>query len=246
MADPIYTAASPIAVNPGNGRLIGGATFTVHAPDDTSFSNPLQVTDPITGVAISPLRSNANGTLPAFMVPGNLPRVILKSGAFVTELVSLSGLVAEEVSNAGLSAENIADAIAAGQAAGAQAAIASRFATDAADAAAAAAQKAAAVAGVIATSDGIMAAIIRDLSSQFRAALDDIIASLGGGGGGFVGPVIAVAAWTGTAWPARPDAPLVAWTSLPFSDPAIPKPLLMKPTDIWLGDQDNLIIKALP
>lgn len=28
MADPIYTSASPIAVNPADGELIGGAVFT--------------------------------------------------------------------------------------------------------------------------------------------------------------------------------------------------------------------------
>lgn len=101
MADPIYTSASPIAVNPADGSLIGGATFTVHAPDDTSFSTPLTVTDPVSGAAINPLRSNSNGTLPAFKVAGDLPRVRIKSGGFVTELVSLDGLVSQRVSELG-------------------------------------------------------------------------------------------------------------------------------------------------
>lgn len=171
MADPIYTSASPIAVNPANGELIGGATFTVHAPDDTSFSTPLAVTDPNTGVAINPLRSNSNGTLPAFKVTGDLPRVKLKSGAFVTELVSLGGLVIEQIDAAGLDSATVSAAIAAGELATTKAAAASASATAAADAATTATQKASAVAEVVATNDGIMATVFSQEGSAFRAEL---------------------------------------------------------------------------
>lgn len=171
MADPIYTSASPIAVNPANGELIGGATFTVHAPDDTSFSTPLAVTDPNTGVAINPLRSNSNGTLPAFKVAGDLPRVKLKSGAFVTELVSLGGLVVEQVAAAGLDPETVSSAIAAGELATAKADAAAASAVDAEEAATVATQKASAVAQVVATNDGIMATVFGQEGSAFRAEL---------------------------------------------------------------------------
>lgn len=171
MADPIYTSASPIAVNPANGELIGGATFTVHAPDDTSFSTPLAVTDPNTGVAINPLRSNSNGTLPSFKVAGDLPRVKLKSGAFVTELVSLGGLVVEQVAAAGLDPETVSSAIAAGELATAKADAAAASAVDAEEAATVATQKASAVAQVVATNDGIMATVFRQEGSAFRAEL---------------------------------------------------------------------------
>lgn len=171
MADPIYTSASPIAVNPANGELIGGATFTVHAPDDTSFSTPLAVTDPNTGVAINPLRSNSNGTLPSFKVAGDLPRVKLKSGAFVTELVSLGGLVAEQVSNAGLDPETVSAAIAAAGTAATKAGEASAAAADAEDAATLASQKASAVAEVVATNDGIMTTVLGQPGSTFGAAI---------------------------------------------------------------------------
>lgn len=177
MADPIYTSASPIAVNPANGELIGGATFTVHAPDDTSFSTPLAVTDPNTGVAINPLRSNSNGTLPTFKVAGDLPRVKLKSGAFVTELVSLDGLVATQITNAGLGPETVSAAIAA-------AATATTKAGEAAGSAGAAAEtlgevtlKASAVAEVVATNDGIMATVMRQPGSAFAAEVDAAIAA---------------------------------------------------------------------
>ena len=171
MADPIYTSASPIAVNPANGELIGGATFTVHAPDDTSFSTPLAVTDPNTGVAINPLRSNSNGTLPAFKVAGDLARVKLKSGAFVTELVSLGGLVMDEVAAAGLDPETVSSAIAAGELASAKADAAAASAVDAEEAATVATQKASAVAEVVATNDGIMATVFGQEGSAFRAEL---------------------------------------------------------------------------
>lgn len=176
MADPIYTSASPIAVNPANGELIGGATFTVHAPDDTSFSTPLAVTDPNTGVAINPLRSNSNGTLPAFKVAGDLPRVKLKSGAFVTELVSLGGLVVEQIAAAGLDPETVSSAIAAAGTATTKAGEASASATAAADAATTATQKASAVAQVVATNDGIMATVFGQEGSAFRAELSAAIA----------------------------------------------------------------------
>lgn len=171
MADPIYTAASPIAVNPTDGELIGGAVFTVHAPDDSSFSTPLAVTDPISGAAITPLRSNVNGTLPAFKVPGNLSRVILKSGAFVTELVSLGGLVGDQVDAAGLDSATVAAAIAAGGSASSAAAAASVSASAAGTSATAAAAAASAVAGVVATNDGIMTTVAQDSDSSFSNEL---------------------------------------------------------------------------
>lgn len=172
MADPIYTSASPIAVNPANGELIGGATFTVHAPDDTSFSTPLAVTDPNTGVAINPLRSNSNGTLPAFKVAGDLPRVKLKSGAFVTELVSLDGLVAEQITNAGLDSATVSAAIAAAGTATTKAGEASASAQTAADAATLASQKASAVAEVVATNDGIMSNVLDTPGTVFGGKVD--------------------------------------------------------------------------
>lgn len=171
MADPIYTSASPIAVNPANGELIGGAVFTVHAPDDTSFSTPLAVTDPLTGVAISPLRSNSNGTLPAFKVAGDLPRVKLKSGAFVTELVSLGGLVSEQIHAAGLAPAVVEAAIEAGETAATKAGEAATSAAAAADAATIAGQKASAVEGVIATNDGIMTTVAANEESEFAKQL---------------------------------------------------------------------------
>lgn len=167
MADPIYTSASPIAVNPANGELIGGATFTVHAPDDTSFSTPLPVTDPNTGVAINPLRSNSNGTLPSFKVAGDLPRVKLKSGAFVTELVSLDGLVLAQIHAAGLDSETVTAAITAAGVATTKAGEASTFAGNAADSATLAEQKASAVAQVVATNDGIMTTVLGQEGSAF-------------------------------------------------------------------------------
>jgi hypothetical protein len=175
VADPIYTSASPIAVNPANGELIGGATFTVHAPDDTSFSTPLAVTDPNTGVAINPLRSNSNGTLPAFKVAGDLPRVKLKSGGFVTELVSLDGLVAEQITNAGLDSATVSAAIAAAGTATTKAGEASTSAAAAADAATLATQKASAVAEVVATNDGIMSNVLDTPGTAFGGKVDQRI-----------------------------------------------------------------------
>lgn len=176
MADPIYTSASPIAVNPANGELIGGATFTVHAPDDTSFSTPLAVTDPNTGVAINPLRSNSNGTLPSFKVAGDLPRVKLKSGGFVTELISLGGLVAEQVSNAGLDPETVTAAIAAADTAATKAGEAADSATAAAATLGEVALKASAVAEVVATNDGIMKNVMEQPESEFGHALSIVVA----------------------------------------------------------------------
>jgi len=81
--------STQFAYDPETEQLVKGATFEVFAVDDTSYSTPLAVTDPVSGAAINPLKSTSNtGALPQFRVEGDPEEVILKSGTFVTRLQS--------------------------------------------------------------------------------------------------------------------------------------------------------------
>ncbi|MCC2031841.1 Ig-like domain-containing protein [Microbacterium allomyrinae] len=101
---------APVAFNPtggvdGGGALESGAEFQVFLPTDVAFSTPLPVTDPVSGAAISPLRSSSIGVLPDFKVAGDPTEVVLKSGTFVTRLQSRYGIFVEAGWDAGLAAQ---------------------------------------------------------------------------------------------------------------------------------------------
>lgn len=151
---------TPIAYDPTQDRLVAGATFTVHAVDDTALTTPLAVFEPGSGAAITELRSSSVGVLPDFRVAGDPPQVLIKSGTFVTSLTSVYGAVL----NAGLGPEQVQAAIQAGT----DAANARDVATTAADDAVAAAAAAEAVGS---TNDTIMAAVAADSGSQFAGQL---------------------------------------------------------------------------
>lgn len=142
---------SPIAYNPDTDDLVSDASFQVFAPDDASFATPLPVTDPASGANISVLSSSSIGVLPAFRVAGDLPQVVIKSGAFTTLLSSRFGALIE----AGFDPEAIA------------AAVASVPAAEAARDAAIEAKEAAEAVGT--TNDAIMTAVGADPESAFRA-----------------------------------------------------------------------------
>lgn len=159
----------PIAYNPaggtdGAGALVPSAEFQVFDVADSSFSTPLPVFDPATGVTISPLRSSAVGVLPDFQVAGARREVLVRSGSFVTRLTSKYGVVFE----AGLDPETVQAAIAAGTAAetARAAAVAAKTGAEAA---------AAEVAGVVATNDGIMKAVAENPESAFSIELSRTI-----------------------------------------------------------------------
>lgn len=149
MADPIYTSAAVLAID-AQGKPVAGAEFAAYAPEDTAFTTPLTVSDPVTGAPINPLKAGANGALPPFTVAGNHPRVILKSGSFSTEVVALQQLVADRVAAAGLDPVTVQAAITAGTTAADAASDAVQAKTDAVAAAGTATTKAAEVAAVIA------------------------------------------------------------------------------------------------
>ncbi len=152
---------SPVAYNPDSDDLVTGATFQVFAPDDSSFATPLAVTDPASGANITVLSSSNIGVLPAFRVAGDLPQVVLKSGAFTTLLSSRFGALIE----AGFDPDAIAAAVAA--VAGAEAARDDAVAAQAA------------VADVIATNDGIMAAVAATPGSAFATAQEAAFLAVG-------------------------------------------------------------------
>lgn len=160
----------PIAYNPaggtdGAGALVPSAEFQVFDVADSSFSTPLAVFDPATGVTINPLRSSAVGVLPDFQVAGARREVLVRSGSFVTRLTSKYGVVFE----AGLDPETVQAAIAAGTAAETARAAAVLAKTDAEAAAAE-------VADVVATNDGIMKAVAENPESAFSIELSRTIA----------------------------------------------------------------------
>lgn len=70
--------------------------------------------------------------------------------------------------------------------------------------------------------------------STLNGAVDLLIASAGQSGG------IAVAEWTGTAWPSRPNSPVVLWSSLAY-DSSVPAPSGMTNRDFWLADKDTVV-----
>lgn len=149
---------SLIAYNPDTSELVSGATFQVFAVDDSAFATPLAITDPASGANIATLVSSSIGVLPDFRVAGNPPQVVLKSGAFVTKLTSRLGVFTE----AGFDPEKVDEAIAA---------------ADAAAAAQAAAEEAkTAVEGVVATTDGLMTAVLNNPSSSFAVKQNATIA----------------------------------------------------------------------
>lgn len=156
----------PIAYNPaggedGAGALVPSAEFQVFDVADSSFSTPLAVFDPATGVTINPLRSSAVGVLPDFQVAGARREVLVRSGSFVTRLTSKYGVVFE----AGLDPETVQAAIAAGTAAESARAAAVEAKTDAEAAAAD-------VAAVVATNDGIMKAVLENPEAGFTRELN--------------------------------------------------------------------------
>lgn len=211
----------PIAYNPagngGDGELVGGAEFQVFDIADSSFSTPLAVFDPATGVTINPLRSSAVGVLPDFQVAGARREVLVRSGSFVTRLTSKYGVVFE----AGLDPATVQASIAAGSQAEAArvAAVAAKTAAEAA---------AADVAGVVATNDGIMTAVLDNPESAFSTELSATFAQAGELAAATINPVArgAVADYTGrigvtgTGTDARAaiQAALTAASSLAASD----------------------------
>lgn len=164
----------PIAYNPaggtdGSGALVPSAEFQVFDVADSSFSTPLAVFDPATGVTINPLRSSAVGVLPDFQVAGARREVLVRSGSFVTRLTSKYGVVFE----AGLDPETVQAAIAAGTAAESARAAAVEAKTDAEAAAAD-------VAAVVATNDGIMKAVLENPDAGFTRELSSTFAESNG------------------------------------------------------------------
>lgn len=179
----------PIAYNPaggtdGAGALVPSAEFQVFDVADSSFSTPLAVFDPATGVTINPLRSSAVGVLPDFQVAGARREVLVRSGSFVTRLTSKYGVVFE----AGLDPETVQASIAAGAQAEAArvAAVAARAAAE---------QAAADVAAVVPTNDGIMNAVLANSEAQFTKGLVSMTE------GAIAGPVrVAVPIPLGFGW----------------------------------------------
>lgn len=92
MAERDYFDLS-VAVNPA-GEVwapVADATFQAFSVDDLSYTTPLLIEDPISGVTINPLKSSTLGGLQPFSVAGNPHQIILKSGSFVTRLTSMYG-----------------------------------------------------------------------------------------------------------------------------------------------------------
>ncbi|MEV8272683.1 hypothetical protein [Microbacterium sp. NPDC077184] len=150
----LYT--SQIAYNPDTGQLVSDAVFQVYAPDDVSFTNPLALTEPASGVNIPTLRSSNIGVLPPFRVAGDLPEVVIRSGSFATLLSSRFGIFAE----AGFDADQVQAAVDA--VAGAEAA---KGGAETARDEALAAKEAAEAVGT--TNDAIMTAVAADPDSAF-------------------------------------------------------------------------------
>ena len=80
-----------IAYNADTEELVKNATFQVFAVDDLSFTTPLALTEAVSGAALPLLRSNKDGAVPQFRVAGDPLEVNVKSGTFVTRLVSKYG-----------------------------------------------------------------------------------------------------------------------------------------------------------
>lgn len=168
----------PVAYNPtaegGTGALVPDAEFQVYAVDDTSFSTPLAVTEPVSGAAISPLKSSSVGVLPSFRVTGDPTEVIIRSGPFATRLASKYGIVWE----AGLDPVTVQAAVAAGQLA-AQSKTDAETARAAAVAARNAAEEAAGRAEAVGeTNDDITESLIKTDGTKTKAALTDTIGAV--------------------------------------------------------------------
>lgn len=107
----------PLAIDPngndGEGAIVADAEFQVFLPDDLSFATPLAVTDPVSGLPITPLRSSSIGQLPQFRVEGDPESVILKSGSYAVRVLSPLGIAKLAVDLAGLSPAVVQQAIAA-------------------------------------------------------------------------------------------------------------------------------------
>ncbi|MDF2554116.1 MAG: hypothetical protein K0R60_11 [Microbacterium sp.] len=144
-----YYGGFPVAYNPDTEELVREAAFEVYAADDLAFASPLAITDPATGTPIATLRSTADGVLRDFRVAGDPTQVLIKSGSFVTRLTSLYGTLRD----AGFDPDKVDQAVSAVEDAEAARDIAVAART--------------AVEGVVATNDGIMAAVASDDDSAF-------------------------------------------------------------------------------
>lgn len=157
-----------------NGRIVRDAEADIYALADTTFSNPLAITD-LQGVPMAKLRSNSDGIYPDFRVVADVEQIVAKSGDRITPMTSLGVIAAD--------AEAARDeAVAAASTAGSNAATAQSAVSQAASARdqAVAAKDAAEAVGT--TNDSVIASRVNDPSSQTRSAIQTLVIENGGGG----------------------------------------------------------------
>lgn len=88
MADDYFDAK--LALNLETGNVVPGAEAQVFAPEDSSFSNPLDITD-LNGIPLAVLIASPTGIYPAFRVVSGEQKVLAKSGSMITPLTSAEG-----------------------------------------------------------------------------------------------------------------------------------------------------------
>lgn len=88
MADDYFDAK--LALNPETGNVVAGAVAQVFAPEDSTFSTPLEITD-LAGVPLGALIASPTGIYPPFRVVSGLQDVYAKSGPVITPITSREG-----------------------------------------------------------------------------------------------------------------------------------------------------------
>lgn len=152
------------------GRLVREAKAKVYALADTTFSNPLPITD-LQGVPLTQLEGNADGIYPAFRVATGEMQVVVKSGNALTPMTSLA-----VYANAAEAAASMASGSAGAADMSADAAALSATSADGARAAAVVAKDAAVAVGN--TNDTIIEGRIKATGSKTELALRDKIDAL--------------------------------------------------------------------
>lgn len=90
MADDYFDAK--LALNPDTGNVVPGASALVYAQGDTTYSNPLPITD-LTGIPLVSLLASPTGIYPAFRVTSGEYSVIAKAGDLYTPITSVLGSI---------------------------------------------------------------------------------------------------------------------------------------------------------
>lgn len=96
MADDYFDMK--LAVTPQTLVPIPGAEAQVFAMEDTTFANPLPITD-LQGIPMAKLVASPTGVYPPFKVPSGETQVFAVSGAAITPLTSLYGHLLDLIPN---------------------------------------------------------------------------------------------------------------------------------------------------